>query len=94
MPCLASRVPHGREVNPDVLAQVARAEAFLQDLGLSGFRVRHHGDLARIELPSDAWGFFAQAERREKVEAAFREFGFRYVALDLGGYRQGKAVIR
>jgi uncharacterized protein len=93
-PCLASRVPHGREVNPDVLVQVARAEAFLQDLGLSGFRVRHHGDLARIELPSDAWAFFDQAERREKVEAAFRDIGFRYVALDLGGYKQGKAVIR
>jgi len=92
-PCLASRVPHGQEVNPGKLQQIAQAEAHLQDLGLSGFRVRHHGDLARIELPPGAWSFFASDERRQEVEATFRGFGFRFVALDLGGYRQGKAVI-
>lgn len=93
-PCLASRVPHGQEVNPGKLLQIAQAEAYLQDLGLKGFRVRHHGDLARIELGPAAWEFFASDERRAHVEQAFQNFGFRFVAVDLGGYRQGKAVIR
>jgi uncharacterized protein len=93
-PCLASRVPHGTEVNPEVLARIARAEACLHDLGLSGFRVRHHGDLARIELPADAWGYFEEAGKRVAVEQALQACGYRFVALDLGGYRQGKAVIR
>jgi uncharacterized protein len=56
--------------------------------------VRHHGDLARIELPQDQWDFFAQSGRRDEVEAALIACGYRFVALDLGGYRQGKAVIR
>jgi uncharacterized protein len=93
-PCLASRVPHGLMVSPEVLDQVARAEAYLQDLGLADFRVRHHGNLARIELNGKSWSFFKDPRRRLEIEAAFREFGFRFVALDLGGYRQGKAVIR
>ena len=92
-PCLASRVPHGQEVNPGKLQQIAQAEAYLQDLGLSGFRVRHHGDLARIELGSGAWEFFRADKRRQEVEKAFQDFGFRFVAIDLGGYRRGKAVI-
>lgn len=92
-PCLASRVPHGQEVNPGKLLQIAQAEAYLSDLGLSGFRVRHHGDLARIELGPEAWVFFASEERRTQVEAALQNLGFRFVALDLGGYRRGKAVI-
>jgi uncharacterized protein len=93
-PCLASRVPHGLAVSPEILDQVARAEAYLQDLGLSDFRVRHHGDVARIELNEKSWTFFKDPRRRLETEAAFLEFGFRFVALDLGGYRQGKAVIR
>jgi len=92
-PCLASRVPHGQEVTGEKLAQIARAEAYLEDLGLTAFRVRHHGDLARIEAPESAWPFFDSTERRRQIEQAFVNFGFRFVALDLGGYRQGKAVI-
>lgn len=93
-PCLASRVPHGMEVNPEKLRQIADAEAYLSDLGLKNFRVRHHGDTARIELTGDDWAFFADAERRAQIEAALKQIGFRFVALDLGGYVQGKAVIR
>jgi len=93
-PCLASRVPHGTEVTPDVLGRIAQAEAYLQDLGLSGFRVRHHDDLARIELDGDAWEKFDSADLRLQIEEAFKTFGYRFVALDLGGYRQGKAVIK
>jgi len=93
-PCLASRVPHGTAVNPEILAQIGRAEAILSDLGLAGFRVRHHGDVARLEVPADQWAFFANAERRAEVEEGLMACGYRFVALDLGGYRQGKAVIR
>lgn len=93
-PCLASRVPHGTEVNPETLERIARAEEVLHDLGLRGFRVRHHGDLARIELPEDQWPFFDDGARRSDVETALIRCGYRFVALDLGGYRQGKAVIR
>ena len=93
-PCLASRVPHGTEVNPETLERIARAEDVLHDLGLRGFRVRHHGDVARIELPEDQWAFFDDGARRADVEAALIRCGYRFVALDLGGYRQGKAVIR
>jgi uncharacterized protein len=93
-PCLASRVPHGTEVTPEVLYRIAQAEAYLQDLGLSGFRVRHHDDLARIELAGDRWDELDNPEVRQQIEEAFKTFGYRFVALDLGGYRQGKAVIR
>ena len=93
-PCLASRVPHGTEVNPEVLSQIGKAEAFLSDLGLSEFRVRHHEDVARIEALPDSWAFFDDAKRRTRIERAFESFGYRFVALDLGGYRMGKAVIR
>lgn len=93
-PCLASRVPHGTEVSPEILAQIGKAEAFLSDLGLSEFRVRHHGDVARIEAMPDSWVFFDDAKRRTRIERAFESFGYRFVALDLGGYRMGKAVIR
>lgn len=93
-PCLASRVPHGTAVSPEILAQIARAEACLHGLGLAGFRVRHHGDVARIEVPSDQWEFFNRLDRRTSVEEALQSCGYRFVALDLSGYRQGKAVIR
>jgi uncharacterized protein len=93
-PCLASRVPHGTEVTPEVLNRIAQAEAYLSDLGLSGFRVRHHGDLARIELAGDTWEKMDNIEVRQQIEEAFKTFGYRFVALDLGGYRQGKAVIK
>lgn len=93
-PCLASRVPHGAEVNPEILERIARAESCLHDLGLSGFRVRHHGDVARLEVTQEQWHFFEDAARRAGVEAALVRCGYRFVALDLGGYKRGKAVIR
>jgi uncharacterized protein len=93
-PCLASRVPHGTEVNPETLALIARAESCLHEMGLTGFRVRHHGDVARIEVPEEQWPYFEDAGRRTAVEEALIRCGYRFVALDLGGYRQGKAVIR
>jgi uncharacterized protein len=85
--CLASRVPYGTPVTVGVLDSVARAESSLRALGFRGLRVRHYGDLARIELEGDALAE-AVARRRELV-AAVRTAGYTYVTLDLEGLRSG-----
>lgn len=86
-PCLASRVPYGTEVSVGVLGQVERAEAGLRALGLGDVRVRHYGDLARIEVPvADLDGVLA---RRDEAVAAVRAAGYRYVTLDLEGLASG-----
>jgi uncharacterized protein len=87
-PCLASRVAYGEEVTPERLAQIDRAEQFLRGAGLSLVRVRYHrGDLARIEVP------IAELARLvtmgPEVVRHFRELGFRFVTLDLEGFRSG-----
>lgn len=85
--CLASRLPHGTPVTVERLSAVARAEAALRELGFGQLRVRHHGELARVELDG---GELARAlSRRSEVVAAVRGAGYRYVTLDLDGYRSG-----
>ncbi|MGI8757775.1 MAG: ATP-dependent sacrificial sulfur transferase LarE [Acidimicrobiales bacterium] len=85
--CLASRVPYGTSVTLGVLQEVATAESALRNLGFRQLRVRHYGDLARVELPvADLGGAIA---RREEVVAAVRSAGYRYVTLDLEGFRTG-----
>lgn len=87
MACLASRVPHGIAIDAGLLGRVERAEAALRGLGFRQLRVRHHGDVARLELaPEEMAQAFAQ---REAVWAAIREAGYLFVALDLRGYRSG-----
>ena len=85
--CLASRVPYGTEVTVNVLSRVERAEAALHALGFAQVRVRHYGDTARIEVE------LAEIERvvaaREAIVAAVRGAGYRYVTLDLEGFRSG-----
>jgi pyridinium-3,5-biscarboxylic acid mononucleotide sulfurtransferase len=85
--CLASRVPYGTAVTIGVLAEVAAAESGLRRLGFRQLRVRHYGDLARLELPVDELDE-ALARRAEVVEAV-RAAGYRYVTLDLEGFRSG-----
>ena len=87
--CLASRFPYGERITAAGLERVERAERWLRDagLGLSQLRVRSHGDLARIEVPS---GDIPRiAARAAEISAALKEFGFTYTALDLQGYRTG-----
>ena len=85
--CLASRVPYGTRVTLGVLNQVAVAESGLRALGFAAVRVRHYGDLARLELPLDD---LARAfDQREAIVAAVRAGGYRYVTLDLDGLRSG-----
>jgi uncharacterized protein len=85
--CLASRVPYGTPVTLTVLAEVAAAESALRALGFRQLRVRHYGDLARLELPVEALDEVI-ARRRQVVEAV-RGAGYRYVTLDLEGFRSG-----
>jgi uncharacterized protein len=89
-PCLSSRVAYGEEVTPERLRMIDRAEQFLRGLGLKTVRVRYHrGDLARLEVPASAIGEIANAETREKIAAEFRSLGFKYITLDLEGFRSG-----
>ena len=86
-PCLASRLPYGLAVTPERLAQVERAEVALRALGYRELRVRHHGDVARLELPPDAIG--QAAARAAELVAAVRSAGFARLLLDVEGYRRG-----
>jgi uncharacterized protein len=85
--CLASRVPYGTAVSVGVLGQVERAEAALRRLGFRQLRVRHHGDMARIEVPLDHFALLLQL--RESVVAAVAAQGYRFVTVDLEGFRSG-----
>ena len=87
-PCLASRIPHHEPVTPEKLAQVEAAERALRALGFADCRVRHHGDVARVELPPAEIGR-AAGELREQVHRAVVAAGFRFVALDLAGIQSG-----
>lgn len=85
--CLASRVPYGTPVTLGVLASVARAESGLRALGFREIRVRHYGELARIELGLDELG--RALERRQAVVGTVKEAGYSYVTLDMEGLRSG-----
>jgi len=87
--CLASRIPVGSPVTPGRLDQVGRAEAALRRLGFGQLRVRHHGEVARIETDADGQRRMADPETRAAVVRAVREAGFRFVTVDLEGYRTG-----
>lgn len=87
--CLASRIPVGTEVTPARLKQVELAESALRALGFRQLRVRHHGDVARVELDADGFERLADPELRRRVAAAVRGAGFRHVAVDVDGYRSG-----
>jgi uncharacterized protein len=85
--CLASRVPYGTPVTLRTLEGVAAAEAGLRRLGFVQLRVRHYGDLARLEVP--VGDLDRVLDRRREVVAAVRAAGYRYVTLDLEGFRSG-----
>lgn len=86
-PCLSSRVPYGTPITREILIQIDRAERALRSLGFGELRVRHHGEVARVELPRED---HARAiERADEIDAALRDAGYRYVSLDLRGFRSG-----
>ena len=89
MACLASRIPHGTAVTVEALDQVGAAEAMLRSLGLRQVRVRHHGDVARIETDADGMALAFAPHNRDRIVDRLRNLGYKHVALDLAGYRQG-----
>jgi uncharacterized protein len=86
-PCLASRVPHGTPVDVETLRRIEAAEAGVRALGIAHFRVRHHGEVARLEVPSA--DFERVLEQRAAIVAAVKAAGYTFVALDLAGFRSG-----
>jgi pyridinium-3,5-biscarboxylic acid mononucleotide sulfurtransferase len=87
--CLASRIEYGRPVTGENLSQVEQAEAALHTLGFPQVRVRHHGDLARIEIAREDLSRALSLPTLEKIAAAIKPLGFLYVTLDTEGYRSG-----
>jgi len=88
-PCLASRIPHHEPVTPEKLRQIDRAETAVRALGFADLRVRHHGDVARVELAAEDLPRAVTSPLREDLVAAVRGAGFRFVTLDLAGIQSG-----
>src|SRR5579862_2287570 len=87
--CLSSRVPYGTEVTPELMDKIDRAESALRDLGFRQFRVRAHGELARIELAQDELSRGLEPAMTRQILAGVKQAGFPIVTIDLEGYRQG-----
>ncbi|MBL0161328.1 MAG: ATP-dependent sacrificial sulfur transferase LarE [Bryobacterales bacterium] len=87
--CLSSRIPYGTKVTPENIRQVEQAEEEMKRLGFRQFRVRYHGEVARLEIARDEMPAALSLEMFDQLSAIFKTLGFTYVALDLNGYRQG-----
>jgi uncharacterized protein len=87
MPCTASRVPHGIAIRPELLHRIEQSETLLIRLGFAQCRVRHHGDVARIEVPAS--DLARLLECRAEIVRGIREAGYRFVSLDLSGFSSG-----
>ncbi|MGH7925726.1 MAG: ATP-dependent sacrificial sulfur transferase LarE [Candidatus Binatus sp.] len=88
-PCLSSRFPYGTEITPDGLAKVAAGEKLLHSMGFAVARVRYHGDVARLELEQREIARVFEPSIRETIDREFKKIGFRFVAIDLKGFRSG-----
>jgi len=87
--CLSSRFPYGESITREKLGMIDKAEQFLLDMGLRQVRVRHHGNLARIETDEDGFAILTDRKNREAVHEKLKQCGFIYVSIDLLGYRTG-----
>ena len=88
-PCLASRIPYGTSVSLEILHRIAEGERYLRSLGLTQLRLRHHGDIARIEVKEDEMHILLNPRIRQDLVTFIKTLGYLYVALDLSGYRTG-----
>jgi uncharacterized protein len=88
-PCLASQIPHHEPVTPQRLAQIDQAERAVRSLGFVDCRVRHHGQVARVELPAEDLAHAVAPPMRERLREVVCQAGFRFVAVDLGGLQPG-----
>ena len=87
--CLASRIPYGTTVTVEALTQIAKAERGLREAGFRQLRVRHHNDVARIEVPVEDLALMIDDQTRRTIVKKIREAGYLYVTLDLAGFRSG-----
>lgn len=87
--CLLSRIPHGTRIEDAELRRIDLAEDFLKGLGFAAVRLRSHGELARIEVPREQVAAVIEVDRQHGIEARLKALGYRYVAVDLAGYRMG-----
>jgi len=85
--CLSSRIPYGTWISIEMLSQVERAEAILKSLGFNQLRVRHHEQIARIEVPIEEFKHIM--DKRLEILTKFKEIGYHYITLDLAGFRSG-----
>lgn len=88
-PCLSSRFPYGTEITPEGLAKVAAGEKLLHSMGFAVARVRYHGDVARLELEQREIARVFEPAIRDNIDREFKKIGFRFVAIDLKGFRSG-----
>ena len=87
--CLASRVPYGTRITADILNRIASAERFLKQKGFTQVRVRHHSDIARIEVPREEFSRLLEGDTAAEIVTKLKELGYVYVTLDLQGFRSG-----
>jgi len=87
--CLASRIPYGTRVTAAILKKIDKGERYLRELGFRQVRVRHHGNLARIEVDKADLASLIEGGTADRIEKKFRELGYNYVTIDLAGYRTG-----
>lgn len=92
--CLSSRIPRGTAITRENLSRIEHAELVLFQEGFHQFRVRDHGETARIELEGSEIARMLEVERRARISAALKQLGFRFVSLDLEGYRRGSTTTR
>jgi len=88
-PCLATRIPYGISVNRDTLRRIADGERYLRNLGIRECRLRHHGNIARIEVNGEGMSLLLNGQIRRDLMEQIKALGYTYVTLDLGGYRSG-----
>lgn len=88
-PCLSSRIPYGSPITREKLTRIEQGENYLRSLGFTVLRVRDHGDIARIEVPSEDMNRLFGNGRAADITEKFKSFGYRYVAVDLLGFRSG-----
>lgn len=87
--CLATRFPYGMRITKENLIKVDKAEAFLRSFGITQVRIRHHSQIARIEVLKDEIPKLLDEEVRDKIVSKFKKIGYAYITIDLQGYRTG-----
>ncbi|MBI2891597.1 MAG: ATP-dependent sacrificial sulfur transferase LarE [Nitrospirae bacterium] len=89
-PCLSSRFPKGLRITPEGLSSVGQGEAFLRSLGFREFRLRNHGDIARLELRAEDFERMQEGDVRSQIASRLKELGFKFVCVDLEPFRSGR----